>query len=144
MSPDTGNAPQPNNDMSGDVKKIYGEAAQILSKSPRATAGLLRLALEELCSKQLKCKGKNMQEYIDFLIKEKGLSGEVTKAMDAVRIIGNKAVHAGTIDLGDDTNVAKSLFALINYIAKELITLPKEREKIYSTLPKSKKRKDMQ
>lgn len=144
MLPDTGNAPQPNDDMSGDIKKIYGEAAQILSNSPRATAALLRLALEELCSKQLKCEGKNLQGHIDFLIAEEKLSSEVAEAMDTMRIIGNEAVHAGTIDLRDNADTAAYMFTLINYIAKELITQPKERKKMYAALPKSKKRKGTQ
>jgi len=39
----------PNSDLSEDIKKDYLKAANIFTDSPRASAALLRLALQKLC-----------------------------------------------------------------------------------------------
>ena len=83
----------PNEDLPDDIKADYEEAASVLQKSPRAAAALLRLALQKLC-KHLGGKGKSIQEDIDLLV-DKGLPKGVLQAMDAVRIIGNEALHPG-------------------------------------------------
>src|SRR6266436_1648750 len=69
--PDRGNAPPPNPDMPSAVKKYYEEAATIAHKSPRAAAGLLRLAVQVLCG-ELGQKGKNINDDIASLV-TKGL-----------------------------------------------------------------------
>ena len=143
--PDIGNAPRPHPDMPASVKPDYEEAAAILQKSPRAAAALLRLALENLCEcKEVGAKGKTLQEKIDFLIKEKVLSPRLAKVMDAIRVIGNEAVHPGVLDLHDDTKTVNTMFGLINFIVEELITKPAAIDSFYkSAVPDSKKRKNM-
>ena len=64
-----------------------------------------------------------------------GLDPRVQKALDAVRVIGNNAVHPGQIDLRDDRATAESLFGLLNLIAEKMISEPKHVDQIYASLP---------
>ena len=59
----------------------------------------------------------------------------IQKSLDLVRVIGNEAVHPGTIDLGDDRKTALGLFTLINLIATAMITEPKEVDEMYAEYP---------
>jgi hypothetical protein len=56
-------------------------------------------------------------------------------ALDIVRVTGNNAVHPGQMDLKDDPKIAHNLFSLVNFIASEMITKPKELEAMYEDLP---------
>ncbi|MBO5058186.1 MAG: DUF4145 domain-containing protein [Prevotella sp.] len=130
-------AAEPNADMPDSVKLLYNEAALIYNKSPRAACALLRLAVERLCN-ELGEKG-NIDTMIGNLVK-KGLSSIVQKALDAVRVIGNKAVHPGQIAFDvDDKSTAETLMKLLNIITERLITEPKEIDTIFSALPQSAK-----
>ena len=71
---------------------------------------------------------------------KKGLPTIVQKALDAVRVIGNKAVHPGQIAFDvDDKSTAETLMKLLNIITERLITEPKEIDGIFDTLPQSVK-----
>ena len=139
--PDVTAVDLPNEDLSDGIKADYKEAASVLQKSPRAAAALLRLALQKLC-KQLGGKGKSIHDDIGLLIKA-GLPESVMKAMDAVRIIGNNAVHPGQLDMDDNAEIAAKLFRLINFIAEKTITDKREVDEIYKGLPNSEKQKDL-
>lgn len=127
----------PNQDLSEDIQYDYQEAAEILQKSPRGAAALLRLAVQKLCV-QLGEKGKDINNDIGNLVK-RGLPIKVQQSLDSLRVIGNEAVHPGQMDLKDNIETASSLFRLINFIAEKLITEPREIEEIYGALPESKK-----
>ena len=133
--PDRGNAPFPNPDMPEPVLKLYMEASSIHNKSPRGAAALLRLGLQILC-KELGEEGKNINSDIGKLV-QRGLPTMVQKALDAVRVIGNDAVHPGQIDTDDPETVGK-LFKLTNLIVEYMITLPKEVDDVYNGLPEEK------
>lgn len=135
--PVRGSAPQPNSDLPDDIKRDYNEASAILDISPRGAAALLRLAVQKLC-KHLGEPGGNINDDIKSLV-QKGLSPDVQKALDIVRIIGNDAVHPGQIDLRDDRQTAEQLFRLVNFIAEETITRKKHLDALYSSLPESKR-----
>lgn len=127
----------PNSDMPESVKSLYSEASSIYNKSPRAACALLRLAVERLCN-ELGETGK-IDTMIGNLVK-KGLPTIVQKALDAVRVIGNKAVHPGQIAFDvDDQSTAETLMKLLNIITERLITEPKEIEGIFDSLPQSVK-----
>ena len=126
-----------NQDLDQNIQKDYQEAAEILQRSPRGAAALLRLAIQKLCI-QLGEKGKDLDKDIGSLVK-KGLPIKVQESLDTLRVIGNEAVHPGEIDLRDDMRVATSLFKLVNFIAEKLITEPKDIDEIYNKLPASKK-----
>jgi hypothetical protein len=135
IEPNIGGVPLPNNDLSEDIKSDYYEARDILNKSPRGSAALLRLAIQKLC-KELGEKGKNINQDIGELVK-KGLPVKIQQALDYVRVVGNNAVHPGQIELKDNKEIAINLFSLINIIADVMITQPKEVDKLYGSLPQS-------
>lgn len=124
--------PPPNEDLDEDIKALYIEASQILVDSPKGSTALLRLALQKLL-KQVGKSGKNINNDIKELVAE-GLNSTVQQALDLLRVIGNNAVHPGQIDLDDDTSIAHGLFNILNFIADELITKPKELEDLYNRL----------
>ncbi len=125
--------PVPVEDMPESVKNIYLEAMEVYPSSKRASAALLRLAVQLLC-KELGEKGKNINDDIGQLV-NKGLSVQIQQALDSVRVIGNNAVHPGSIDLDEKSEVAETLFSLLNIIVEQLITQPKKISEIYSNLP---------
>jgi len=131
--PDLSTAPLPSNDMPEDVAADFNEARAILNASPRGAAALLRLAIQKLC-KHLGETGTKLDADIGNLVK-KGLSRKIQQALDAVRVIGNNAVHPGEIDLRDNVDIAMSLFQLVNMIVAVMITEPHQVEEIYSKLP---------
>ena len=126
--------PPPNDDLPDDVRELYDEARNIVEDSSRGATALLRLSIQILC-KHLGQPGKNVNKDIATLVTD-GLEPTVQKALDAVRVVGNSAVHPGQIDMRDNTEVATSLFALINVIADRMITQPKRVEEVYQALPK--------
>jgi hypothetical protein len=135
--PDTSVAPYPNPDLPPEVKSDYDEARAILSRSPRGAAALLRLAVQKFC-KHLGEKGDNINQDIGELVK-KGLPVGVQQALDAVRVIGNNAVHPGQIDITDDPETAARLFELINVVCDYMVTQPKRVKEIYDKIPAAQK-----
>jgi hypothetical protein len=123
----------PNQDLNDEIKALYNEAKLILNDSPKGAAALLRLALQKLLI-QLGMKGKNINEDIGKLVKERQLPSEVQKALDIVRVIGNNAVHPGEINLDDNKEIALRLFKILNFIANKLITEPKELNNLYEEI----------
>lgn len=130
--PDRGMAPPPNPDMPAVVQKYYSEAASIATKSPRAAAGLLRLAIQVLCQ-ELGGAGKNINEDIGTLV-QRGLPVTVQQSLDIVRVTGNSAVHPGQIDT-DDAQVVGVLFSLLNVIVEYMVSLPARVGALYNALP---------
>jgi hypothetical protein len=131
-----GEIPLPNPDLPGEIKGDYQEARSIVSRSPRGSAALLRLAIQKLC-KELGEPGKNINEDIGSLVR-KGLPTRVQRALDVVRVIGNEAVHPGQIEVSDNPAIAASLFRLVNIIAEHMISEPKAIAELYRSLPPDK------
>lgn len=136
--PDFQGVEQPNADLDEDIQSDYLEASSILQKSPRGAAALLRLAIQKLC-KQLGESGQNINTDIGNLVK-KGLPVKVQQSLDALRVIGNEAVHPGQLDLKDNVQIATALFKLVNFIAEKMISEPKEVEALYEKIPDGKKK----
>ena len=131
--PQRGEAPEPNPDLPNEIRRDYDEASSILDLSPRGAAALIRLCIQKLCTK-LGQPGKNINDDIGALVTN-GLDSRVQKALDAVRVIGNNAVHPGQIDLKDDRATAETLFKLLNLIAEKMISEPKHVDDVYGSLP---------
>lgn len=125
--------PLPHEDMPPEVMADYDEARAIATASPRGAAALLRVAIEKLCA-ALQAEGKNINEQIGSLVRC-GLPVQIQQALDAVRVIGNNAVHPGKMDPADVAAIANSLFALVNLIVEDRITRPKMVEAVFASLP---------
>lgn len=124
--------PPPNSDLNEEIKGLYLEASSILIDSPKGSTALLRLALQKLLE-QVGKSGKKINNDIKALVAE-GMSPKIQQALDLLRVIGNNAVHPGQINFDDNTEVAQKLFGILNFIAEELITKPKELEELYADL----------
>jgi hypothetical protein len=135
--PDISTAPLANPDLPKEVMGDYDEARKILARSPRGAAALLRLAVQKFC-KHLGEKGDNVNNDIAELVK-KGLPVRVQQALDAVRVIGNNAVHPGQIDITDDPETATRLFELVNIVCDYMVTQPRRVEEIYGKIPPAQK-----
>lgn len=81
--------------------------------------------------KNTKALKARINEDIKELVKL-GLPAKVQKALDIVRITGNNAVHSiKEIDINDNPEIAYKLFEMLNFIVQEMITRPKEIEKLF-------------
>lgn len=134
--PISSEAPAPNADMPRDVAADFEEARQIHLASPRGAAALLRLALQKLCA-DLDVPG-DINQAIGKLVAQGRISEVIQQALDALRVIGNEAVHPGTLDLKDDQETAIRLFKLLNFIVEKTISEPKQIADIYGKLPPNK------
>ena len=126
-----------NEDMPESVLQLYNEAGLIYNKSPRAACALLRLAIDRLCTELGQDENLDINKKIANLVSE-GLSPQLQKALDLVRVVGNKAVHPGQIAFDvDNIETVHVLFKTINMIVQRLITEPKELDEFYQSLPES-------
>ncbi len=131
-------APQPVENMPENVLRDFNEARNVFNISAKASAALLRLALQKLCE-ELGGGGKNINDDIQLLVRN-GLPQKIQKALDIVRVIGNDSVHPGQIDVNDNPEIAISLFEMINIIVERMITEPQKIDKVYSSLPENKRK----
>ena len=141
--PNTSAAPRPNEDLGNEIIDIYNEARNVASLSPRSAAALLRLCTEmlvrRLCRDEGISYGKDLFTGTTGLAK-RGLSQTIQQALDILRVVGNEAVHPGQIvfDDNDNNETVSSLFSLVNLIANERITQPREIADFHSRLPATK------
>lgn len=130
---------EPNEDMPSSVKSLFEEAGNIYALSPRAACALLRLAIDRLCN-ELGENDRDINKNIGGLV-SRGLPLRIQQALDVVRVVGNKAVHPGTIAFDvDDEQTAIMLMNLINMIVEYMISQPKQINEMYSKLPDSVKK----
>jgi hypothetical protein len=118
--------------MPESVRTDYDEARDVVARSPRSAAGLLRLAIHKLVGEI--DPGTDLNTAIGKLV-AKGLDPMLTRTLDIVRVTGNNALHAGEMDLTDDRPRAVALFNLVNEITEAMIARPKRINAMYSALP---------
>lgn len=132
-------AVEPNEDMPSSVKSLFEEAGNVYTLSPRAACALLRLAIDRLCN-ELGENDRDINKNIGKLV-SRGLPLRIQQALDVVRVVGNKAVHPGTIAFDvDDEQTAIMLMNLINMIVEYMITQPKQINEMFNQLPDSVKK----
>ncbi len=136
--PDKLTSPPMNLDMPESARADYEEAASVLTRSPRASAALLRLAIQKICD-QLVPGAVDLNQKIAQLVKQ-GLRVEIQQALDAVRVVGNNAVHPGEMNLQDDHETCGTLFDLTNLIIEDRISQPKKIATLYDKLPQAAKK----
>lgn len=134
LYPLTATAPMPSEDLPEDCKWEYLEARDIAARSPRGAAALLRLSLQMLC-KNLGLPGKNINDDIQTLVNDRNLSEMVQQALDAIRVVGNNAVHPGELDIHDEPETVGILFELVNIIVDEMISKPNKAKSMFDRLP---------
>lgn len=132
-------AVEPNEDMPSSVKSLFEEAGNVYTLSPRAACALLRLAIDRLCN-ELGENDRDINKNIGNLV-SRGLPLRIQRALDVVRVVGNKAVHPGTIAFDvDDEQTAIMLMNLINMIVEYMISQPKQINEMFNQLPDSVKK----
>jgi len=109
------------------------EAREVVARSPRAAAALLRLALQKMMV-PLGEKGHNINDDIKSLV-AKGLPDMVKKALDFCRVVGNNAVHPGELSIDDTPEIAHALFRMLNFIVEDRIARPAAVDALYELLP---------
>lgn len=122
-----------NEDLNDEAKGLYNEAATILHDSPRASAVLLRLALQSLL-KELGGGGKNINDDIATIV-ERGVDQQVQKALDIIRVFGNNGAHNNSVNINEKLEDVQFMFSLINFVADKMITQKKEIDGLYDGLP---------
>ncbi|HXH15364.1 MAG TPA: DUF4145 domain-containing protein [Sphingomonas sp.] len=133
VAPEVSTAPFPHVDMPASSRLIYDEARNVFGYSPRAAAALLRLCIEKIVS-ELTPDKMTLDQRIGHLVSD-GLSRNVQKALDVVRVVGNNAVHPGQIAIDDNSEIAAALFQLINFVIERLITEPAKIGDLFDSLP---------
>lgn len=141
LYPETHIAPEPNEDMPDDVLRDYEEANSILVKSPRGAAALLRLSIEKICG-HLGHGKKKINTAIKDMVAN-GLPIQIQQALDTVRVVGNEAVHPGTLDIKDNREVALKLFGLVNIIVEDRISRPRKIAALYEDIVPENKREEI-
>jgi hypothetical protein len=125
--------PRPHIEMPADVRADYEEARAIVMQSPRGACALLRLATQKLADDLVNGDG-NLNAKIRALVAQ-GLSTEVAQALDALRVVGNNAVHPLEMVLDDDIETATALFECLNLIVEDRIARPKRVGTLFGKLP---------
>ncbi|MBN1303340.1 MAG: hypothetical protein JXA13_02820 [Anaerolineales bacterium] len=130
----------PNPDLPTEIRQEFDEARAILRESPRAAAALLRGCIRGL---SLPLGGKGIDSGQDAAgLEGKGLEGlapRLREALDSLRVTGQNALPPGLIDPDDNRDTAVQLLVLLNTIADQIISHPRQVEAIYEQLPKSQK-----
>lgn len=128
----------PIDEMPVEIKKLYDEARSIVELSPKGACAILRLALQKLCNSLTNTsENGKIDESIKILV-EQGLPKTLQQAFDIVRIVGNEAVHPGTIDLDDNKDIAYTIFQLMNIIVEKVVVEPQKIDELYKLLPEDK------
>lgn len=128
---------EPSPDMPKEMKDIYEEARQVYKFSPRASAALLRLAIETLIpllDYGIKKENNNLNKMIGELV-NKGIPDHIQQGLDIIRYYGNDSIHTAEINLEERKGNVLFLFKFCNMIVDELITKDKEIKSLYELIP---------
>ncbi len=140
LYPQTGEAPPPHPDMPPAIRELYEEARGVLPASPRASAALLRVALEGLLEEAEYEKGR-LADRLKRAHEEGKLTTQTYKLAGVLRLAGNAAAHyeLWKIDPSqgqgqEDREMILALFEFLNEVTEELIAKPKRLEEMEQKL----------
>lgn len=138
LYPQTGEAPPPHPDMPPAIRELYEEARGVLPASPRASAALLRVALEGLLEEAGNEKG-SLADRLKRAHEEGKLTTQTYKLAGVLRLAGNAAAHyeLWKIDPSqgqEDREMILALFEFLNEVTEELIAKPKRLEEMEQKL----------
>jgi hypothetical protein len=127
--PRGGEAPPPHKEMPPQIRELYEEARGVLPASPRASAALLRVALEGLLEEAGYRQGR-LADRLQKAYEDGKLSASTYKAAETLRYAGNAAVHYEPWKINpsqgeEDREMVYRLFVFINDITEELIAKPR-------------------
>lgn len=133
--PTGGTSPSPHPEMSGSVKDTYEQARSIAELSPCASAALLRKALEQLLMEYRPPKdGKKF--YLNKTLEslKKDIPESVYMNLESVKLVGDKSIHPGEIDMEDFPEITTALFELVNEIFEKLVAQPNRHKKLHEKI----------
>lgn len=138
LYPQTGEAPPPHPDMPPAIRELYEEARGVLPASSRASAALLRVALEGLLEEAGYEKG-SLADRLKRAHEEGKLNAKIYELAEALRLAGNAAAHyePWKIDPSqgqEDREIILALFEFLNEVTEELIAKPKRLEEMKQKL----------
>jgi hypothetical protein len=111
--------------------------AAVAPVSPRASAALLRVAIETLVNTLEPGKG-TLNSKIGRLV-GRGLDPQIQQMLDTVRVFGNDGgAHPGEINMSEQPEVLNTLMFCVNTIVERVITYPKRIAEAYGTLAPDK------
>jgi len=124
--------PDPVDECPKQIRAVYDEAREVFPLSPRASAALLRLAIQRVC---VECglPGKDLNSDIGALVKN-GLPTQIQQSLDLVRVVGNSAVHPGQIVIEENKRQIEEFFGLVNLIVNLLIVQPAKVDAMFTNL----------
>jgi len=132
--PQVGEAPPPHEEMPPQIRKLYEEARGVLPASPRASAALLRVALEGLLEEAGYKQGR-LADRLQKAHEDGKLSASTYKVAETLRYAGNAAVHyePWKIDPSqgeEDREMVYHLFTFVNDVTEELVAKPRRHEEM--------------
>ncbi len=138
LYPQTGEAPPPHPDVPPAIRELYEEARGVLPASPRASAALLRVALEGLLEEAGYEKG-SLADRLKRAHEEGKLNAKIYELAEVLRLAGNAAAHyePWKIDPSkeqEDREMILALFEFLNEVTEELIAKPKRLEEMKQKL----------
>ena len=140
--PPSAHVEEPCPDMPAVIVDLYSEADSVFGSSPRASAALLRLALQELTGMVLGEKAtRTLRGNIEVISQHEYATPTLVMALDVIRHNGNEAVHPAEISLNDNEDEARYLFTLLNMICETFYSQPRRLQDAYERIPESKRTK---
>jgi hypothetical protein len=132
--PQVGGAPPPHEEMPPRIRKLYEEARGVLPASPRASAALLRVALEGLLEEAGYRQGR-LADRLEKAREDGNLSASTYKLAETLRYAGNAAAHyePWKIDPSqgeEDREMVYYLFDFVNKVTEELVAEPRRVEEM--------------
>lgn len=122
--------PYPDSDMPKEFQETYNEAASIFDRSPRSSAFLIRLTLENFLKYYTKKNNGRLVSMIDAFVKQEGTPQIVYEIMDVIRKEGNKNVHEKmkSDDVKMNKNDILNMFRYINLFSRYMSSIQQVHE----------------